>query len=80
VQLYLNSSTKSSPTAETLVGGATSFLSSNEKRRLDINPNPGSALIFQHKRLYHEGAEVLRGVKYALRTDILYRWVPGSST
>jgi hypothetical protein len=30
------------------------------------------ALIFYHK-LYHEGSEVLTGIKYVLRTDVMYR-------
>jgi hypothetical protein len=30
------------------------------------------ALIFLHS-LYHEGSEVTQGVKYVLRTDIMYR-------
>ncbi|KAK2598170.1 hypothetical protein QQS21_005721 [Conoideocrella luteorostrata] len=74
VHLYLNDSAKESPTGEGHLGGATSFLSRNEKRRHDVNPKAGSVLIFQHKRLYHEGAEVTSGVKYTMRTDILYRW------
>ena len=32
----------------------------------------GMALLFQH-RLLHEGCVVHRGVKYALRSDIMYR-------
>lgn len=35
----------------------------------------GSVLIFQHGGLLHEGAEVKEGVKYTMRTDILYKWV-----
>lgn len=74
VQLYLNDSAKSSTTGEGHLGGATSFLSRDEKRRIDIDPKAGSVLIFQHNKLYHEGAEVVSGVKYAMRSDILYRW------
>jgi hypothetical protein len=55
-----------------LVGGATEFLSSDEKRRIDIHPRAGRVLIFQHQRLYHSGADVLEGTKYTVRTDILY--------
>lgn len=36
-----------------------------------MRPEPGLGLFFKH-RLLHEGAEVLRGVKYALRTDVMY--------
>ena len=37
-----------------------------------IQPKPGRALFFQHAIL-HEGCEVLAGVKYAIRSDIMYR-------
>jgi prolyl 4-hydroxylase len=47
-------------------GGATSF------RELKIQPKQGMALIFLHN-LYHEGSEVTKGVKYVLRTDVMYR-------
>jgi hypothetical protein len=75
VHLYLNDSLveaePNSPHPE-LVGGATSFLSSDEERRMDINPKAGRVLIFQHKRLYHCGDEVEKGIKYTVRTDIMY--------
>lgn len=74
VQLYLNDSAKASATGDGHVGGATSFLSRDKKRRVDVNPKAGSVLIFQHRRLFHEGAKVLSGVKYTMRSDILYRW------
>ena len=57
------------------MGGATAFLSRDRKRRVDVNPQMGSVLIFQHEGLLHEGAEVKEGVKYTMRTDILYKWV-----
>ena len=37
-----------------------------------VVPRTGMALLFQH-RVLHEGAEVTRGVKYVLRTDLMYR-------
>ena len=37
-----------------------------------ISPKAGSALVFPHK-LPHQGAEVREGVKYVLRTDVMYR-------
>ncbi len=37
-----------------------------------IKPMRGSALIFPH-RLSHQGAPVISGVKYVLRTDVMYR-------
>jgi hypothetical protein len=59
---------------EGLVGGATAFSSFDKKRRLDVNPKAGSVLIFQHPLLYHEGAEVIEGIKYTMRTEIMYQW------
>ena len=49
-------------------GGATRFLDLD----VDVTPATGTALLFQH-RLLHEGAEVTSGVKYVLRTDVMYR-------
>lgn len=49
-------------------GGGTEF---PELQRL-IEPQPGRALFFQHP-LLHEGQEVRAGVKYAIRSDIMYR-------
>ncbi|PTB41107.1 hypothetical protein M441DRAFT_58545 [Trichoderma asperellum CBS 433.97] len=59
---------------EGLVGGATAFSSLDKKRRMDVDPKAGSVLIFQHQLLYHEGAEVIEGLKYTMRTEIMYRW------
>lgn len=75
VHLYLNDSKAEVPDAE-LVGGATTFFSSDEKRRLDVNPKAGRVLIFQHRRLYHAGDDVLAGTKYTVRSDILYEFIP----
>lgn len=47
-------------------GGDTTF------QGLRIQPKQGMALIFLHS-LYHEGSEVTQGVKYVLRTDVMYR-------
>lgn len=49
-------------------GGETRFLEQVEET---VVPKPGRAAIFQHK-IRHEGCEVRRGAKYALRTDALY--------
>lgn len=73
VHLYLNDSrAEAGPEAE-LVGGATSFLSSNNQKKLDVDPKAGRVLIFQHHRLYHCGDDVLAGTKYTVRTDIMYK-------
>ena len=39
-----------------------------------IVPRAGMALLFQH-RVLHEGAPVRSGVKYVLRSDLMYRRV-----
>jgi predicted 2-oxoglutarate/Fe(II)-dependent dioxygenase YbiX len=46
-------------------GGETKFLEHK------ISPRKGMALLFLHN-LYHEGSEVMSGVKYVLRTDVMY--------
>lgn len=58
-------------------GGATLFRDyvdidgRREKQELRIEPSPGSALLFRHKR-WHEGTPVNSGKKYVLRTDVFY--------
>jgi predicted 2-oxoglutarate/Fe(II)-dependent dioxygenase YbiX len=52
-------------------GGTTNFLKVG-KQPLRVVPRTGLALVFAHK-LLHEGAEVTRGQKYVLRTDVMYR-------
>lgn len=58
--IYLNSVEK---------GGATNFLVEPE---ISIEPKPGLGIIFQHP-ITHEGAVVEQGLKYVLRTDIMYK-------
>lgn len=50
-------------------GGATEF---DLDEPLSVKPEAGMALWFAH-HVRHQGAEVTRGVKYALRTDVMYR-------
>ncbi|CAD7704156.1 unnamed protein product [Ostreobium quekettii] len=72
-------------------GGATNFLKdvaplqSNEERRPratpdqirhKVMPEAGTAIIFNH-RLLHEGETVTAGVKYMLRSDVMYTRVVG---
>ncbi len=59
VMVYLN---------DAFDGGHTKFLDWDR----DVTPRAGSALLFQH-RLFHEGCVVRSGVKYVLRTDVMYR-------
>jgi prolyl 4-hydroxylase len=61
VMLYLNGDFR---------GGTTDFDLGEDPIR--VVPEPGMALIFDHG-LRHQGAPVLEGVKYVLRTDAMYR-------
>jgi hypothetical protein len=56
-----------------LEGGATRFHSMNLKRYLDVVPQTGSCLVFQHRGLVHSGDDVVQGTKYTMRTDVMYR-------
>jgi len=47
-------------------GGETTFTN------LTIQPRQGTALVFLHD-LEHEGSSVIQGIKYVLRTDIMFR-------
>jgi hypothetical protein len=38
---------------------------------LEVVGQLGMALVFEHT-LFHEGSEVLEGVKYVLRSDVMY--------
>lgn len=50
---------------EGYTGGETRFES------VSVAGKPGMALVFEHE-LLHEGAEVTAGVKYVLRSDVMY--------
>ncbi len=47
-------------------GGHTAF------RFADITPEPGMALLFPHL-IPHQGAAIDAGIKYVLRTDVMYK-------
>jgi hypothetical protein len=55
-------------------GGETNFYFLSEEPYLSVRPVRGSALVFVHWKL-HEGAPLLEGRKYVLRTDVMYRRV-----
>ncbi|OQO01975.1 hypothetical protein B0A48_12448 [Cryoendolithus antarcticus] len=56
-----------------LVGGETAFHSMHYPgRKLDVEPKAGRVLIFQHRGLLHSGEDVVQGVKYTMRTDMMY--------
>lgn len=63
--VYLNSDYK---------GGRTRFWFAGDMEETTVNPEVGSALLFMHERT-HEGEVVASGVKYVLRTDVMYRKV-----
>lgn len=53
-------------------GGETKFYGEDRSTpRMAVVPERGMALIFAHQQL-HEGAPVVRGRKYVLRTDVMY--------
>ena len=56
-------------------GGDTLFYGPNGVVQFSIRPVSGKALVFDHLRL-HEGAPVLEGTKYVLRTDAMFRQSP----
>jgi len=78
LQIYLNGD------KESLKGGATRFwprgyhiLSSSTKAKksmhyVDVESRTGRVLIFEHEGLVHSGEEVIKGVKYSMRTDFMY--------
>lgn len=43
----------------------------------NVIPKTGRVLIFQHRGLLHSGADVLGGVKYTMRSDLMYKKVTG---
>lgn len=56
-------------------GGCTNFRSENTQELLwRVTPRAGQALIFNHDT-YHEGEPVLEGVKYILRTEMMFQRV-----
>lgn len=74
LMLYLNEAGR---------GGETVFLNPQDKagetRTSVVTPTAGLGLVFDHE-LMHEGAELLEGVKYALRTDVMFRKLPPVAT
>ena len=50
------------------MGGATTFLGTPN---VEVVPKTGTALVFEHN-IFHEGSELFDGLKYTVRTDIMY--------
>ncbi|KAJ6015699.1 Prolyl 4-hydroxylase alpha subunit [Penicillium herquei] len=58
---------------ERLLGGATSFMGDYRGRdAVRVFPKTGSLLIFQQRNLMHSGDDVFRGIKYTVRSDVMY--------
>jgi hypothetical protein len=79
VHLYLNDSAQElekegiTPPEGLLRGGATTFHASRDSdRKLDVDPKAGRVLLFQHRRLLHSGDDVISGIKYTMRSDLMY--------
>lgn len=64
-------------------GGATNFLSlsadPSDRVLESLAPSAGMLLVFQHN-IYHEGEELRTGVKYMMRSDVMYKLVSASSS
>jgi len=56
-------------------GGETNFYHSDGSPNVSVKPEKGMALVFWHYQL-HEGAPILRGRKYVVRSDVMYRLSP----
>ncbi|KAL9012148.1 MAG: hypothetical protein Q9173_003061 [Seirophora scorigena] len=72
LHLYLNEPGEDSM----LEGGATTFHALDwSGRKFDVVPKVGRVLLFQQKGLLHSGADVKRGIKFTMRTDVMYKKV-----
>lgn len=61
------------PADTSLLGGATSFMDNYMGQdAIRVFPKTGSILIFQQRNLMHSGDDVFRGVKYTVRSDVMY--------
>ncbi|KAF7298674.1 P4Hc domain-containing protein [Mycena indigotica] len=69
IHLYLNGLDDS---PDPLVGGATRFWTPDKKHFIDVEPRVGRVLVFQQRMLVHSGEEVVSGVKYSMRGDLMY--------
>lgn len=56
-------------------GGETVFYGGRGRKVASVAPEPGLALFHRHgdECLEHEGAQVVAGVKYVLRSDVVFR-------
>ncbi|KAI5917647.1 oxidoreductase domain-containing protein [Camillea tinctor] len=58
--------------ANVTIGGATRFHAMDMKRQYDVDPKAGRILLFQQRDTMHSGDDVVQGVKYTMRTDLMY--------
>jgi hypothetical protein len=66
LMIYLNTPAK---------GGETNFMNSRDESQISsVAPRAGAVLAFDHD-ITHEGALLESGVKYCVRTDVMYRRV-----
>ncbi|TEB25746.1 hypothetical protein FA13DRAFT_1765755 [Coprinellus micaceus] len=65
VQVYLGN--------DDVEGGATRFWDQKQKNWYDVDPKKGRVLIFQQRGLWHSGEDVIKGTKFTLRSDLLFR-------
>ncbi|KAI0600680.1 oxidoreductase domain-containing protein [Biscogniauxia sp. FL1348] len=63
---------RSEAAASATIGGATRFHAMNMKRKYDVEPRAGRILLFQQRDTMHSGDDVVQGVKYTMRTDLMY--------
>ena len=70
VQLYLHDVPEE-------FGGATTFIGAG--KNFPCRPKCGSALVFT-QNLLHEGSLVKKGIKYTMRTEVMYRPMDKTST
>ena len=76
--LYLNGpkTSESDPDEVHFDGGATNFLNYRTKELAkSVVPEPGLALVFLQEdiEMYHEGEKLNDGMKYILRSDVMYK-------
>ncbi|TGZ80094.1 hypothetical protein EX30DRAFT_372598 [Ascodesmis nigricans] len=71
LHIYLNDGT----TEEGLEGGATRFWNPRKTEWVDVEPKAGRVLVFQQRMLVHSGEEVVSGMKYTIRTELMYERV-----
>jgi len=48
-------------------------------QRMYSSPRTGRILVFQHRKLLHSGDDVVSGIKYTMRSDLMYEFEGGSN-